>query len=145
MTFALLNRMKKILVVEDDPAIRKVLATKLRHKGYKVVTVDNGREVLKTVAAEQPAGIILDLMLPAEDGMSILRTLRSPEVQYQKPVVVLTNLQSHDVDYDKPVVELAGRHGVATPHSEAVRLGAQYFNKADTPINTVVDALAKAL
>lgn len=126
--FKFLRRTKKILVVEDDPALQKVLVTKLQHKGHRAITVDNGREVLSAVAEEQPAGIILDLMLPAQDGMSILRRLRSPEVDYRKPVVVLTNLR-----------------GTATLRSEAEGLDAQYFDKAGTPIDTVIDALVRAL
>lgn len=124
----LLNRFKKILVVEDDPALQKVLTTKLRMKGYRIVTASTGREVLTMVAQERPAGILLDLMLPGQDGMSILRRLRSSEVDYHKPVVVLTNLR-----------------GTATLRTEAEALGARYFDKAGTPIDTVVSALVRAL
>lgn len=128
MAPAFLNRFKKILVVEDDPALQKVLVTKLQHKGFRVITLDNGREVLNVVAKERFAGIILDLMLPAQDGMSILRRLRSPEVDYRKSVVVLTNLR-----------------GTATLRGEAESLDAQYFDKAGTPIDTVINALVQAL
>jgi len=123
-----LNCFKTVLVVEDDPALQKVLTTKLQKKGYKTVTASSGREVLIVVAQTCPAGIILDLMLPGQDGMSILRQLRSPEVDYNKAVVVLTNLR-----------------GTAELRTEAESLQAQYFDKAHTPIDTVINALARAV
>lgn len=122
-----LNKFKKILVVEDDPALQKALVIKFQNKGFKVITANSGRDVLNIVSKERPAGIILDLMLPAQDGMNILQELRSTEVDYQKPVVILTNLRG------------------SVLRTDAESLNAQYFEKAATPIDTAVTALIHEL
>lgn len=128
MGFTFLNRFKKILVVEDDPSLQKALVTKFQNKGFKVITTNSGRDVLTLVAQEKPSGIILDLILPAQDGMKILHDLRSPEVAYKNAVVILTNLS-----------------GNLNLRTEAEGLNAQYFNKAGTPIDTAVNALIQQL
>jgi DNA-binding response OmpR family regulator len=123
-----LNRFKKILIVEDDPALSKALVQKCEHKGYRVVSTNSGRDVLTIVAEEKPSGIILDLMLPVYDGMEILKRLRGQEVGYQKPVVILTNL-----------------HGHATLREDAQKLNALYLDKAETPLEKAVEALVSQL
>lgn len=128
MGLGFLNRFKKILVVEDDPALQKALVIKFQNKGFKVLTANSGRDVLTIVTQERPAGIVLDLMLPAQDGMKILQVLRSSEVDYKKPVVILTNLS-----------------GNSNLRTEVESLNAQYFNKASTPIDTAINALLKQL
>jgi DNA-binding response OmpR family regulator len=128
MGFAFLNRFKKILIAEDDMALQKVLVFKFQSKGFKVVTANSGRDVLTIVAQEKPSAIILDLILPAQDGVKILHELRSPEVDYKKPVVILTNLS-----------------GNSALRGEVESLNAQYFNKAGTPIDTAVNALIQQL
>lgn len=128
MIFSFLNRFKKILIVEDDPALMKALVVKCQHKGFQTITANSGRDVLAIVAEQKPAGILLDLMLPIQDGMQILHSLRGPEVQYTKPVVILTNLR-----------------GNTNLRAEAESLGAQYFDKAGTPIDTAVEALVRSI
>jgi DNA-binding response OmpR family regulator len=123
MGLKFLNRYRKILVVDDDPALQKALVTKLQNKNYTVISANSGRDVLTLVAEENPAGIILDLMLPGQDGMALLKKIRF-ELDYNKPVVILTNLR-----------------GAVALREEAESLNAQYFDKANTPINTAVDAL----
>jgi DNA-binding response OmpR family regulator len=123
-----LNRFKKILIVEDDPALQKALIQKCERKGFKVISLSSGKDVLNTVAFEKPSGMLLDLMLPIYDGMDLLKRLRGVEVGYHNPVVILTNL-----------------HGQSTLRDEAAILGAQYFDKAETPIDKAVEALVKQL
>ena len=128
MAFTFLNRFKKILIVEDDPALLKALVIKCQHKGFQTITANSGRDVLAIVAEQKPAGILLDLMLPTQDGMAILHRLRGNEVQYTRPVVILTNLR-----------------GSSDLRAEAEGLHAQYFDKAGTPIDTAVEALVQKL
>lgn len=117
-----------MLVVEDDPGLQKALVEKFKHEGFSVISTGDGKGVLALTVAEKPDGIVLDLMLPNKDGMSILEVLRSPEVDVQVPVVILTNL--------------AGRSGL---REDAEALNAQYFDKSSTKIEDVVDALVTKL
>lgn len=123
-----LRRFKKVLVVDDDRALRQALVEKLRHEGFPVVAVESGADVLKTVVGEKPDAVLLDLMLPGRDGMSLLTDLRGQDVGYTKPVIILTNL--------------SGRGGLA---ADAAQLNAQYFDKASTKIQDVVSAVVECV
>ncbi len=67
----------RILVVEDEEAIRKVVKTYLESAGFEVMTVDNGVDALTAVDAFQPELVVLDLMLPGMDGMEVTARLRA--------------------------------------------------------------------
>lgn len=85
---------KKILVVDDEPHIIKMLKSRLEAHNYQVVIAQDGEECLRRVVSEKPDLIILDIMLPKMDGYSVLVTLKEtreltgkiPEI----PVIVLT-------------------------------------------------------
>jgi len=81
---------KKVLVVEDNPAMVALLADALIDAGLIVISAENGKEGLVLVETEKPDLVILDLMMPVMSGLQVLRTLRrEPETQYL-PVIVLT-------------------------------------------------------
>ncbi len=77
----------KILVVDDEPNLREMLALNLRASGYQVVTAADGAAALEQARAEQPDLVILDLMLPELDGLTVCRSLRQLS---DVPVLVLT-------------------------------------------------------
>jgi two-component system KDP operon response regulator KdpE len=79
--------MTSILVVDDDPAIRRTLAVALRARGFEVHTVATGRDALQTVDEVAADLVLLDLGLPDMDGLTVLTRLRS---QAQVPVIVLS-------------------------------------------------------
>lgn len=79
-----------ILVVEDDAVTREMLQGALKKASWKVVTAANGREALQQVAAQRPALILLDLMMPEMDGFEFLREFRRQPAYEKVPVVVLT-------------------------------------------------------
>lgn len=67
---------EKILVVEDEETLREMLAFNLRNAGYQVITAGDGAVALDVARAERPDLVILDLMLPELDGLTVCRSLR---------------------------------------------------------------------
>lgn len=87
---------KKILVVEDDPAMRDIVSLKLQNSGFTVFQAQDGKEALEVFDKNHPDLILLDLMLPEVDGFTVLETIRKmpdPALS-QTPVIVLSNLWS---------------------------------------------------
>lgn len=84
----------RVLIVDDDPALREMLATYLSGQGFQVRTVGDGPGLDAELARETPDVLLLDLMLPGEDGLSLTRRLRS---HLQIPIVMLS-ARGEDVD-----------------------------------------------
>ena len=78
---------RTVLVAEDDPAIRELLAHHLRREGFEVVAVGDGNAALRA-ARELAHAVLLDIGLPAIDGLEVARTLRREK--YEMPIVMLT-------------------------------------------------------
>ncbi len=78
---------KLILIVDDEPAIIRLVRAKLQADGYAVLTADRGEEALALLEQDRPDLVILDLMMPGMDGHETLRRLRS---RTQIPVIMLT-------------------------------------------------------
>jgi DNA-binding response OmpR family regulator len=76
-----------ILVVDDDAKIVRLVRTYLERAGYRVVEASDGEAALAAIRVEQPALIVLDIMLPELDGLSVLRALRRTA---RTPVIVLS-------------------------------------------------------
>ncbi|WP_461015156.1 response regulator transcription factor [Streptomyces daliensis] len=83
---------RRLLVVDDEPAIVDVLATSLRFLGYEVDEAATGREALASVRAHRPDLVLLDVMLPDFDGFEVVRRLRASGARV--PVVFLTARES---------------------------------------------------
>jgi len=81
---------QSLLLVEDDPAAREMVQRTLEREGWQVVTAENGRVALERVAAQPPALVLLDLMMPEMDGFEFLHRLRQTPDGRDIPVVVLT-------------------------------------------------------
>ncbi len=77
----------KILIVDDEPALLDTLALNLRGSGYEVVTAADGAAALDVARAQSPDLVILDLMLPELDGLTVCRSLRQA---YDTPILILT-------------------------------------------------------
>src|SRR5919198_310016 len=102
--------MSKVLVVEDEPNLRKVLATLLRREGYEVSVAENGEQGLAEFERGGAEVVITDLVMPKVGGMEVLRTInaRDPDV----PVIIIT------------------AHGTVDSAVEAIKLGAfDYITK----------------
>lgn len=79
-----------LLIVEDDPDIRKLLDTTLKFRGFRVVTANNGREALEIVQRERPTMVIADIMMPQLDGFGLVHRLRLNPDTRKIPVVFIT-------------------------------------------------------
>jgi two-component system phosphate regulon response regulator PhoB len=79
-----------ILVVDDEPDIRRLVSINLQRAGHRVVEAESGEAALACVQAERPALVILDLMLPGMDGREICRRLRADPATARIPVLMLT-------------------------------------------------------
>jgi two-component system, OmpR family, response regulator MprA len=78
----------RILVVDDEPAVREALDRALRLEGYEVDQAADGREALELVSRRPPDALILDLMMPAVDGLEVARRMRADGDD--TPILVLT-------------------------------------------------------
>lgn len=81
---------KKILVVEDEPDIRKLVHYNLAQERFKVIEAEDGEKALKLVQREKPQLIVLDLMLPGLSGLELCRNLRERPETSQIPILMLT-------------------------------------------------------
>jgi DNA-binding response OmpR family regulator len=80
-----------ILVVDDEPAVRRVLVMRLQLAGYRVVCAEDGEEALSLFHSEQPDLVVLDVMLPKLDGFAVCRRLRAESCV---PVIFLSALDA---------------------------------------------------
>jgi len=120
--------MKKILFIEDEPALQKAIGELLTNEGYEVIKALDGETGLNLAKKEKPNLILLDLILPKKDGFEVLAELKqSPETK-DIPVIILTNLER------------------ATDVEKALELGANtYLVKANYTLQEVVEKVKNAL
>ena len=81
---------KRILVVEDSDEIRELLGLVLEAEGYRVVALEDGRDVVATARELRPALITLDLALPGKDGWAIVRELQDDGDTDEIPILVIS-------------------------------------------------------
>jgi DNA-binding response OmpR family regulator len=102
-----------VLVVDDEPIIREVLARYLAHAGFEVETAEDGNRALQAVRAGQPDLMILDLMLPGLDGLEVFRRIRG---SVNQPAVIM--LTARGAETDRVVgLELGADDYVSKPFS----------------------------
>jgi OmpR family response regulator RpaB len=83
------NHKEKVLVVDDEASIRRILETRLSMIGYYVVTAANGEEALLRFKEEAPNLVLLDVMMPKLDGYGVCREIRK---ESDVPIIILTAL-----------------------------------------------------
>lgn len=140
--------MKKILIIEDDPAISSGLKASLEDAHYDVLIAEDGESGYNAVKEETPDLIILDLVLPDKDGMDICRELRTEGIGI--PILMLTSRKEEmDIvlgleigadDYvTKPfsVKELLARIKVLFRRKNEVQKALQNYNFADVSVDFI--------
>ncbi len=123
---SILGRSKKVLLVEDDVTLRSALADKCKEHGFTVLEASAADEVLAVLGSEQPDALVLDLILPMKDGITLLEELR--ETGYDLPVLILSNLL-----------------GSEDLRADAERLRAKFYNKSAVTLDEIVAALDDSL
>jgi two-component system, OmpR family, alkaline phosphatase synthesis response regulator PhoP len=88
---------KKILAVDDERHIVRLVEVNLQRAGYEVVTAYDGREALEKVKAENPDLVVLDVMMPYMDGFEVLKNLKADPATAEIPVIMLT-AKAQDAD-----------------------------------------------
>ena len=105
----------RILVVDDDPALRDLLRDYLTANGFVVDAVNDGVEMLARLAQAMPDAIVLDLMLPGEDGLSLARGLRKTS--------------------DVPILMLSARGEEIDRVAQALKFAARRFKRAHDAVD----------
>ncbi len=122
---------KKILVVEDDPTFQKVMREKLTREGFDITIAGDGEEGLAVANTLRPKLIILDILMPKMDGITMLQKLRALNTWGSKvPAIILTNLSPEDKDRIKQLGDLAPKY---------------YIIKVDHKLNDIVEKVKKVL
>ena len=80
--------MFRILVAEDDHAIRTLITTKLKQENYTIYTAENGEDALSVMEKHQVDLLISDIMMPVMDGYSLVKALR--ETKHTLPILMIT-------------------------------------------------------
>ena len=90
--------MPRVLLVDDDPAMLRLLEVNFRLEGFTVATAGRGEDALRAIRAEPPDVVVLDLMLPGIDGLEVHRAMREDPALAAVPVVFLTGRAVDDAD-----------------------------------------------
>jgi len=89
-----MSETKKILIVDDEAVLLNLLSSKLHQHGFNVVEARDGEEGLQKALEEHPDLILLDIIMPKMDGITVLKKLRQHDWGKAVPVIVLSNLNT---------------------------------------------------
>ena len=120
--------MKNILLVEDDPDLSSLMEKKLTDEGFTVTAPQTRQQTLDTLATGNPDFVLLDILLPDIDGLTILNEIASKPKTKNLPVIILSNLA------DQGSFEQAAAVG-----------DYEYLVKAKTDLNDLVKKIKKRL
>ncbi len=104
---------KRVIVVDDDKEIRDIITFVLTRDGFEITTASNGEQLHQELAQFIPDLIILDVMMPGEDGYQICNVLRGDPRTQQIPVIIMT-AHAEDI-YERISVDLGAAEHVTKP------------------------------
>ena len=123
-----------LLIVEDEVSLRKALVDKFTHDGFMVHESVNGVVGLATALHEHPDIILLDIVMPRMDGMTMLKKLRETnEWGKHVPVIILTNLTSDDEARARDITELEPAYYLVKTDWKLEDLVAKVRERLETP------------
>ena len=94
----------KVLLVDDDPVILKLLQVNFEMEGYTVLTASDGVEGLEKARAERPDIVLLDIMMPRMDGLQVTKELKGSDDTKEIPIILLSaKAQASDVQTGRDV------------------------------------------
>ncbi len=82
----------KVLCIDDDPIIQKILGTTLQKAGFAPLIASDGVSGIETVRRERPILVLLDIQMPGIDGFEVCRQLRAEDPAHRMPIIILTSL-----------------------------------------------------
>lgn len=85
---------RKILLVDDEVDFMDLMQTRLEANGYDVTTSNNGKDALKKIKEVKPDAVLLDIMMPEMDGLSVLKEIRAGDAAL--PVFILTAFSNEE-------------------------------------------------
>jgi len=88
--FPRLKRKKRVLLLDDDPSMQRLVSTLLRREGYRVDVFLTGRDAMRAIDRDKYDVLLLDLMMPHEGGMTVIRELREKNPELLQRSLVLT-------------------------------------------------------
>ena len=88
--FSLLKRKARVLLLDDDPAMQRLIASLLGRAGYRVDVVSEGSPAIEKIRSTDYGALLLDLMTPTEGGMTVIRHLKKENPQLLRRVVLVT-------------------------------------------------------
>jgi len=99
------SKTKRILVVEDEQDLLQALVDKFTREGFEMLEAKNGEAGLDLALKEHPDLILLDIIMPIMDGMTMMKKLREDGWGKNVPIILLTNLSATDAEIIQGVVE----------------------------------------
>ena len=102
------ERVRRVLLAEDDRFLRRAAEARLRRHGLEVLTAADGEEALRLARAEPLDLVLLDVVMPKLEGFEVLKLLKQDEATARIPVIILSNLgQERDVAQAKALGAIA--------------------------------------
>lgn len=92
----MIQEKNKILIVEDEEAILRSLSDHFRRLGYELAVAHDGEEGMRKALEFKPNLILLDIIMPVMDGISMLKKMKENSELQRIPVIILTNLDSNE-------------------------------------------------
>lgn len=107
-------RKKKICIIDDEPMIAEMYKIKLEEEGYEVAVACDGLQGFLSIKKEKPDLALIDIVMPNEDGLSLMKRIKNDSEISATPIIVLTNLD--DVQTRKSACRLGALFYLVKPH-----------------------------